>query len=714
MRVHLVTMPWHPLDLPSLQLGLLNRLVRRARPDAEVTEFHGSLRWAEYLLEHSGGRLRPGDCVAVGSDAIFHGLGDWVFSGVLYDDPGWGLDRLRDYAARRDVPVGTAVDMRPYAAGFIDLCASVILADEPDVVGFTSTFMQNVASLALARELKHRRPGLTVVFGGSNCDGPMGHALHRNHPFVDHVVRGEAEYAFPALLGHLAGGTAPVDVPGLCWWDGAVSRANTETRRTVAPADIPSPDYDQWQTALDVSPVREFIHPKLVVEGARGCWWGEKHHCTFCGLNGSAMAFRAKPGERLWAELDRLVRRHRILDVVTVDNIIDMAYFRDFLPRVAGSGWDLRLHYEVKSNLTPGQLRLLGESGTVHIQPGIESLGSRVLDLMDKGVTGARNVRTLRECENHALTCSWNLLYGFPGETADDYAPVVEQLPALVHLQPPSGAHRIQLERFSPHFTDPALGFAKRRPAEMYQHVYDLPEGELADLVYLFDTDDAGLAGPAEHRLGEAVAAWRAGHADSRLLFEADGADLLVHDRRHGWPPATHRFTGWRAEALRRLEDGRTVPALHRLLTGDGHDVPSDALDRWIRHALTLGLLFRDGGTHVALPTWGEPVRLPEGTAGTTPQDPAHGILYHRRGPGFVSVIDRREPGTTVRLTLDHPDLLATFDLLSTPTPLTALDPVQRRAVDLLTAERLVRVDDGLATTLPPRIDRWPVPCTAI
>ena len=56
MRVHLVTMPWQPIDLPSLQLGLLNRLVRTACPGAEVTEFHGSLRWAEYLLERSGGR----------------------------------------------------------------------------------------------------------------------------------------------------------------------------------------------------------------------------------------------------------------------------------------------------------------------------------------------------------------------------------------------------------------------------------------------------------------------------------------------------------------------------------------------------------------------------------------------------------------------------------------------------------------------------------
>ncbi|MGW7386196.1 RiPP maturation radical SAM C-methyltransferase [Streptomyces sp. NPDC054794] len=615
MRVQLVTMPWHPIDLPSLQVGLLHRLVRQARPADEVTEFHGSLRWAEFLLERSAGRLRPGDYVAVGSDSIFHGLGDWVFSGALYDDPDWGTARLRDYAAARDVFIDTALDMRPYAAGFIAACAAEVLATRPDVVGFTTTFMQNVSSLALARELKRRRPELTVVFGGSNCDGPMGHALHRNHRFVDHVVRGEAEYALPALLRHLDEGTRPVDVPGLCWWDGELSRANTETRRTVAPADIPSPDYDDWQAALEASPVLEYVHPKLVVEGARGCWWGEKHHCTFCGLNGSSMAFRAKPGQRLWEEIDRLVRRHRLLDVVTVDNIIDMAYFRDFLPRVVESGWDLRLHYEVKSNLTRDQLRLLGESGTVHIQPGIESLGSRVLDLMDKGVTGARNIRTLRECENHGLTCSWNLLYGFPGESAEDYDPVIDQIPALVHLQPPSGAHRIQLERFSPHFTDPGLGFGKRRPAEMYQHVYDLPEDELADLVYLFDSEDAGIAGRVERRLKEAVAQWRAGHPHSRLLFEEDGEDLLVHDRRHDRPHTTHRLTGWAAAALRRLEEGRTESALHRLLTDDGHEVSAAELGEWVRHAFRLGLLFRDGLTYVSLPTWDAPVRMPDGAA---------------------------------------------------------------------------------------------------
>ncbi|MFE9449704.1 DUF5825 family protein [Streptomyces sp. NPDC006739] len=92
----------------------------------------------------------------------------------------------------------------------------------------------------------------------------------------------------------------------------------------------------------------------------------------------------------------------------------------------------------------------------------------------------------------------------------------------------------------------------------------------------------------------------------------------------------------------------------------------------------------------------------------------AHGMLYHRRGPGFVAVLDRRDPGTATRLTLDHPGLLATFGLLQEPTRLDALDTTGHRALGLLTTERLALVTDGWAVSLPPRVHRWPVPCTAI
>ncbi|MEU1474793.1 RiPP maturation radical SAM C-methyltransferase [Streptomyces sp. NPDC005760] len=703
MRIHLVAMPWQAFDTPSIQVGLLRALLARTRPDDEVSEYHGSVRWADFLLTRSAGRIRPADCLAVSTDTVFDGLGDWVFSGVLYGDADWGLERLRAYADKHGTDIDLPVAMRPYAEEFVDIAARTILATEPDVVGMTTTFMQNVPSLALARELKRRRPGLVIVLGGSNCDGPMGHALHRNHLFVDYVVRGEGEHAFPALLAHLEQGTPPVDVPGLCWWDGEVSRANEESRRTVPPADIPRPDYDAWVAEFEASALTQYTEPRLVVEGARGCWWGEKHHCTFCGLNGSSMTFRAKSGRQLWDEIAYLVDRHRILDIVTVDNIMDMAYFKDFLPLAAECGWDLRMHFEIKSNVSAEQLALLGRAGAVHLQPGIESLNNRVLDLMDKGVSGARNVRTLRECENYALTCSWNYLYGFPGENDRDYTNVIDQFPALVHLQPPGGASRICLERFSPNFTDPRLGFTDRRPREMYWHIYELPEEELADISYMFDTPPVGISGAVEDQLTAAVAEWQTHHHDSRLLLEEDGGALLVHDQRYGWPRRTHRLTGWQAAALRELEQGRTLPALHRLLDG-----PALAeVEAWVTHACALGLLFRDGTSYVSLPTWGAPVRI-----GAGPHD--YGRFYYRRGPGFVIVKDRRDPSAVARLTIDHPDLLRTFLACQTPTSLANLDPTAREALSVLAREDIVRIENGVATTIPARLQAWPVPESAI
>ena len=41
--------------------------------------------------------------------------------------------------------------------------------------------------------LKLRRPDLKIVFGGANCDGPMGDAIIRAFDWVDVVVKGEAE-----------------------------------------------------------------------------------------------------------------------------------------------------------------------------------------------------------------------------------------------------------------------------------------------------------------------------------------------------------------------------------------------------------------------------------------------------------------------------------------------------------------------------------------
>ncbi|WP_091461536.1 hypothetical protein [Micromonospora inyonensis] len=129
-----------------------------------------------------------------------------------------------------------------------------------------------------------------------------------------------------------------------------------------------------------------------------------------------------------------------------VDNIIANSFFTTVLHRLAELDWDLRLHYEVKSNLKPAEIDIFRAARVSHVQPGIESLVSPALKIMDKGVAGTRNVRTLRDCEAAGLTVTWNWLYGFfPEERAEDYEPVLRQIPALMHVQHPAGASRILL-----------------------------------------------------------------------------------------------------------------------------------------------------------------------------------------------------------------------------------------------------------------------------
>jgi hypothetical protein len=304
------------------------------------------------------------------------------------------------------------------------------------------------------------------------------------------------------------------------------------------------------------------------------------------------------------AEVEHLVRCHRVLDVTVVDNILEPRYLREALPALGDRGWDLRLHYDIKANVTAEQIGVLRRAGVYSVQPGIESLVDDVLARMDKGVRAERNIRTMRDCESAGLTVAWNWLYGFPGERADDYVDVLAQVPALVHLQPPGSVARIEMNRFSPYFNDLSLGFPVRTPARPYQFVYDIPAERLHDLVYLFDTPSRGLTDAEAAPLHATCDAWSAAHARSSLTaIEVDGG-LVLRDRRVGWPQVDHVLTDPRElAAWTELEHGRSVDGLAGRLADAGMPWPADQLDAWLHDLRGRGLVFVEKGRWVALAT---------------------------------------------------------------------------------------------------------------
>ena len=452
----LVTMPFALTTRPSLQVGLLAEIARSN--GLPVDTLHLNLDLARLI----------------GADRYHHlactrnpMVGDWLFSldafggdapdpaGAMLEDLGAATQETLDLIAM------SAAELRhvreAVVPAYLDSLVAEIAWEKYSVVAFTSTFQQNVASFALARRLKALRPDIVIVFGGANFDGPMGLAWMQAVPQIDFAISGEADRSFPALLNRLASGSDPTDVPGLLW------RRDGEAR-TGAPAvpcdmldDLPVPNYGEYfERSLELG----LLTPDTIrtvdvpFESSRGCWWGAKATCRFCGLNGSTMTYRSKSPGKVIAELAIQAERYGSLSFNASDNIMNVDLLRSMMQPLAEASIDYRLFYEVKADLSRQDIRLMSQAGVRALQPGIESLSSHLLRLMRKGTRAATNVNLLRWARYYGVDAHWNLLYGFPGETTEDYDAQQKLVKRIPHLSPPGGFLRIGLERFSPYFEE--------------------------------------------------------------------------------------------------------------------------------------------------------------------------------------------------------------------------------------------------------------------
>ena len=256
---------------------------------------------------------------------------------------------------------------------------------------------------------------------------------------------------------------------------------------------LPTPRYDDYFAALAASPLRPHVRPGLPLETSRGCWWGAVHQCTFCGLNGTSLGYRAKSPARVLAELHELQDRYGISDFEAVDNILDAGYYTSLLPALAQDGRPRRIFYEIKANVSRAGVEALVRAGVTWVQPGIESLHSGALKLMDKGVQGWQNVQLLKWSRELGLRLSWSILWGFPGEKDDWYTDMAGWLPALEHLQPPASTPRIRYDRYSVYHEQARRLGLILFPVGAMSLVYPVGPADLDDLAYFFAT---------EHRMG--------------------------------------------------------------------------------------------------------------------------------------------------------------------------------------------------------------------
>jgi ribosomal peptide maturation radical SAM protein 1 len=344
----------------------------------------------------------------------------------------------------------------------------------PKVVGLSTTFEQTAASAAILSAIKALDDAPITIIGGANCEGEMAEGILSLDIEADYIFAGESESIFTEFLANVAKGAA---LPGTKIIQGSPCHDLDA---------LPEPDYsDYYSQFKEALPDTEQI-PWLPFETSRGCWWGAKHHCTFCGLNGETMAFRQKSPERVLDSLKRSVTKFSAHYIEMTDNIMPYSYFRTLLPRMAAELPDTYIFYEQKANLSLEDVKLLMEAGIKYIQPGIEALSTALLRRMDKGVQARQNIALLRYARLLGMKLSWNILYDFPGDDEADYVETLRLVPLLRHLFPPTRTSPLNIDRFSPYFNRPEqYGVTGLRPFEAYSFAF--PEhANLTKLAYHF------------------------------------------------------------------------------------------------------------------------------------------------------------------------------------------------------------------------------------
>ena len=584
-QVALVNMPFSYSKYPSIQLGTLSALLKSK--GIPVDCHHLNVRFAHKI----GVPLYEMICE---KRALF---GEWIFSYLLFRDNPKRAEYPRLFkpvfeqvakASGQSVPFFEDMATRT-APQFLTESLTSIDWGQYKIVGFTSTFDQNLASLTMAKLIKDLYPEVMIVFGGANYDGEMGLEYFRAFPFIDYVVVGEGEGVFPELVRYLLGGTSGAVPNGVAYREGTAPVFTPNHALFSDFAKTGPPDYDDYYRLLgELGEAAQGLDRILLYEGSRGCWWGEKHHCTFCGLNAQSMKFRAKSSEQVAREMAYLSSRYDTARFRLVDNIIDMKYVENLFGRFAADHCDLDLFIETKSNLKKSQIRMLAVGGVKCMQPGLESLSANQLQAMDKGVTPMQNIICLKWSFYYHVTVSWNILLGFPGETNEDYRRQIALLPSLFHLQPPESTGKFWLERFSPYYTKPhEYGVRITGPGTAYEYVYDARMLDLKKIAYDFEyeLDNWNVDQEVYQELVDLVQEWQrlAGSSDRPFLYYSKAIDYVtVYDGRDPKAPIRMRYE-WPAAGIIEVcsEAAKSVDQIRSLLAqrpekGEGSDQEID------------------------------------------------------------------------------------------------------------------------------------------
>ncbi|MDO4478703.1 MAG: RiPP maturation radical SAM C-methyltransferase [Lachnospiraceae bacterium] len=599
--------------MPSLALGILKNCLKQEHLSCYV----------DYANMHFTHAMGPDGFAGIYHGSLHGFLGEYIFNEVAGITNPYSIDEFIHYQLGDKDNTLSHLNMKNILMHGIRVAheetertVDRILERKPKIVGCTAVFEQRNAALAILKRVKERRPDVVTLMGGFACFNYGGMAMLKAFPFLDYVFCGESDDIFgPCCKGMIEGTLTELPYGLLRQGDPFPEKP---PHRIVENMDlVPAPDYDDYVEALkswygleQYQLVQKRTEMRLLLETSRGCWWGEKKNCAFCGLNGQHLHHRQKSADKALKEIRETLEKYDNRHICFADNILPMAWFKELIPALKAANGDDSFCFtaEIKANLRQAQVKALREAGYRILQPGIESLSDHILQLLNKGVSAIQNVALLKYARQYHMLVLWNALVGTVGETTADYDEQKEIFPFLEHLQPPENMWDIIYMRDSLYDNHQDAYGLKLVPDPVFKFLSpDDPDYVEKIAFHFVDENKKPDVRTTMARISfrNALNTWKKSWSSTAPLvrldfFEKDGV-LHMTDSRAVSKERSSELSGLARDVYRSSAEPVTLKSLLKTLRAQGCSEADEAITACLNALCERGLVLSLSGKYLAL-----------------------------------------------------------------------------------------------------------------
>ena len=301
-----------------------------------------------------------------------------------------------------------------------DDCVERILAEAPDLVGFSAQCTTYPAVIQLSKKIKGRDPHVKIVIGGHNASFVDQITLKR-YPFIDAIVRGEGEITFEELVNACEEGTDWKDVQGITYRQGNSIFRNDDRDLISDLNDLRLPDYTFSEPLSEYRDAYRLPRSIAILEVGRGC----PHRCIYCSES------------ILWRRRTRTFSPSRLVDeirnlhenyeaecfLLAYDQFTsDRSFVESFCRKIIENGLNHLPWYCISrlDSLDSSLLALMREAGCESMCYGIDSGSKKTLSFIRKNIDHEILYSRVVETADQGIIPTLSFVIGFPEEERRD------------------------------------------------------------------------------------------------------------------------------------------------------------------------------------------------------------------------------------------------------------------------------------------------------